>query len=196
MLHECARRLIRAPATLPIHFVQTIAPTNLICFTAVSIVTSSFGLLNLRLKILFLFLCLFLYIRKFKSSIGRMRYAYHLYTAVWKCVRTEFRTLSKADYCMIWMNFTCIGRIIDTLNKLFVDGKVTCFQYSTNGGLYFIIKCLISIFVWFDCAMVYIRVDDVWNAFQDIPLCHLIFNWAKIGSKSELFWIYIQLLQN
>ena len=90
-------------------------------------------------------------------------------------------TLSKADYQ-------------NHLNELYVYGYYRTVARPHRPGVTVFHNLLILKF--FYCAMEYIRVFDVWNAFEDIFLCHLIFNWAKIGSKSELFWIYIQLLQN
>ena len=111
-----------APVRLPIHFLQAIATSNLIYFTVVWIVTW-----QEKLSLVFLVVFSLIFVSKssqnfiricsciFKSSIGRIRYAYHLYTAVFKCVRTEFRSLSKADYrySLISMNFACIGSIIN-----------------------------------------------------------------------------------
>ena len=92
MLHECARRLKRAPVTLPIHSVQNIAPSNLIYFTAVSIVSMLFMVYHFCFSV---YHCIYMhiqYMHKFKSRIGRIRYAFHLFTAGGKYVRTEFRT--------------------------------------------------------------------------------------------------------
>lgn len=148
---------------------KNIAPSNLIYFTVVSIVSMVFMVYHG----VFLFITVY-------AQIQIVEWDMHFIFA--RLVENVFElnlelTLSKADYQ-------------NHLNELYVYG-----YYRTVAPDVTVFHHLL-ILKFFYCAMEYIRVFDVWNAFEDIFLCHLIFNRAKIGSKSELFWIYIQLLQN